>query len=58
MCELKVTLTLFKGSDGDVKVLQGLSVQFAFGLDLSCSGIDLQPASSVTVQFVTAQHTT
>lgn len=57
MRELKLTLTRFKGGDGDVVVLQGLSVQLAFGLDLSRRGIDLQPASSVTVQFVTAQNT-
>lgn len=58
MCELKLALTLFKGGDGDVEVLQSLSVQLAFGLDLSCSIIDLQPALSVTVQFVTVQPTT
>lgn len=51
-------LTLFKRCDGDVEGLQGLSVQVAFGLDLSCGSIDLQPALSVTVQFVTARHTT
>lgn len=48
-------LTFFKGSDGDFKGLQGFSVQLAFGLDLSCGSIDLQPALSVTIQLKTAR---
>lgn len=51
-------LTFLKRGEGDLEALQGFSVQLAFGLDLSCGIIDLQPALSVTVQLYSAWHTT